>query len=578
MKIKNILFLLGLFLIGNSSFAQYIDWVNAPLNPVAFKYKKEHFNIKGDVYAFGTSVFSKEGNLIFENNLIPKHYLYKNGKLDSDTEGHSYEFDERGLLVKHIFPYMGIQTQTYTYNEKGLLTHVSSTRNYQATYTYDEQGRVIKSDKDGNIKEYSYQKNGDQLLVTEKDFSKEPVTVSKKTYKNGEQIAEGDIVFTRQYDAAGNHLGYNNIVYYKDIENRINELSVVYTAPSSVSINPLYDCKFYINDKKVDFIFKKALNYDNLWVYNPFSEKYYLIKDAFKNVKSGEKQIFSEVFIDSPYAYYYESDTYSALYYKGAEVLNSVYLPDKATSMYNFSFLYVYDRGLEMTFIGEGMDLSTRNYRALQQVSPEENMVYFNYDEQIYCLLNGESINKVIPDIKFGYRNDDILFENGDGEFIYTVPGALNAVEGKVYAGRKYNPATDNVQTASASSVNQSAVANTNTNSYSDDSNNPYSGLSTEAATFMAIYRLTPNKVSSSLVSLHNRMVDQGLSTDEMCEAYAFLFKELYAKDKDAAFNFVLEIPPSFFTPNKNNILQTFTTEEREYVRAKAQEIINNGG
>ncbi len=80
---KKSIFLLLLF--GNLlGFAQKVDWVNAPMNPIAFEYKKEHFNLKGDVYSYGKRDFSEEGNLIYEKTFSNGvHYLYK---MDCSTQ------------------------------------------------------------------------------------------------------------------------------------------------------------------------------------------------------------------------------------------------------------------------------------------------------------------------------------------------------------------------------------------------------------------------------------------------------------------------------------------------------------
>ena len=578
---KRTFLLLISIITGSGIFAQKIDWVNAPLNPTGFKYKKEHFNLKGDVYSNGSYVFSKEGYLLYENSLSSKHFIYKDGKLASDTEGQTYEYDSRGYLTKYTFANLGIQSQSYTYNAQGLLTGVSNTMGYNVTYTYDAQGRLIKNNsKDVNV-EYSYQKNGDQLLVTEKNLSKTPAVISKLIYKNGVMIGRDDNLYNIKYDESGNQISFNSLLYYSDIENRNNELSVIYTKPTSLFIiDPLHECKFYINGKKVDFIFKKAIQKKDLFVYNPFTEKYYIIKDAFNDDKSGKKQIFSEIFLNSPYAYYYESKTYSALFYKGADLRNSVYLRNLGFVMNNTPFLYIYDKDLDMTFHGESMDLTTQNYRELHQISPNDNIVFFKYNDIYYTFLKGQPALKLHPDYKLEKLNADVIYRNGKNEIVYIFPQAANYVVNKVYAGRKYQPSTDYSQLTKKLPVNQTSNSNTNSttstssNVNKTNSDNPYIGLSTEAASFMAVYRLTPKNIEISMVKLHNKWVDEGYSIEKINLTYAGLFKELYAKDKDAAFNFILGIIPSYFTPNKDKILPQLTAEQRNYVQVRAQDIM----
>ena len=128
---KKSIFLLLLF--GNLlGFAQKVDWVNAPMNPIAFEYKKEHFNLKGDVYSYGKRVFSEKGNLIYEKTSSNGvHYLYKNGLLYANSEGRLYEFNSQGYLTKLTYASLGIQTINYTYNAKGFVNQRSRLKRAQ---------------------------------------------------------------------------------------------------------------------------------------------------------------------------------------------------------------------------------------------------------------------------------------------------------------------------------------------------------------------------------------------------------------------------------------------------------------
>lgn len=450
---KKLVLVIFLVIVGFKSQAQKIDWVNAPMNPIALKYKKEHFNLKGDVYAYRQNVFSKEGMLIYEFSLSRGlHYLYKNGVLYADTEGRLYEFNSQGYLVKYTYASLGIQTQRYTYNAKGLLTNLSNTKGYNVTYNYDEKGRLIKSITGGTIKEFSYLKNGDQLIVTEKDLSKNPAVITKYIYKNGLEIGRNDKLFDLKYDKLGNKVGFENAIYYSDVERTNNEISVIYTKSTYASSDPLFNCEFYINGQKVDFLFKEVLQRKDIIIYNPFSEKYYIIENAFDDAKSGQKQVFTKVLVNSPYTLVNLKGSFPKLGYKGAFLANTNNgLRDGALKVYNAPVHVVYDKILNQTFYGD-LDLAnTSGYYPLQPISPQDNVVYLKTGDNIFVVvIEGKQNAKENPTHKLiNLQNGDGVIKDENGNPLYYLPGTAKATLNKLYAGRKYNPATDKLELAS---------------------------------------------------------------------------------------------------------------------------------
>lgn len=459
-----------LVLFVSNSFGQNIDFVNAPINPIALEYKKEHFNLKGDVYGYGYRVFSKEGMLIYEYGISRGlHYLYKNGFPYADTEGKLYEFNSLGYLSKKTYASLGKQTQTYTYNTKGLITKVSNTKGYNATYEYDDKGRLSKSNVGGNIREFSYQKNGEQLIVTIKDLSKNPAVVTKHIYKNGIKIGENDNLYNLKYDKLGNISGYENAIYYSEIENRNNEISVVYTK-SSYSIDPLSDCKFYINGQKADFLYKQiaSIQSKDIFIYNPFTEKYYIIENAINDAKSGQKQVFSKVFINSPYYLLNRKGSSLSLGYKGAVLANTANgMRDGALKVYNAPVYLAYDKTLNQTFYGDLDNTNTTGYYPLQQISPNDNVVYLKASENQYTIVIEGKVNaKENPTHKLISSNDGgSIITDDKNNPLYYLPGTNSATLNKLYAGRKYNPTTDKIQTQKSSSSNTSQTTTTTTSS-----------------------------------------------------------------------------------------------------------------
>lgn len=453
-----------------ATFGQKVDLVNAPINPIALEYKKEHFNLKGDVYGYGYRVFSKDGMLIYEYGMRRGlHYLYKNGFPYADTEGRLYEFNSQGYLSKKTYASLGLQTQTYTYNAKGLLTKEANTKGYSATYEYDDKGRLIKSNVGGNIREFSYQKNGEQLIVTIKDLSKSPAKIVKHIYKNGTKIGENDNLYNLKYDKLGNLSGNDNAIYYSDIENRNNEISVVYTK-RTYSIDPLSDCEFYINGQKADFLYKQieSLQSKDIFIYNPFTEKYYIITNAINDAKSGQKQMFSKVFINSPYYLLNRKGSSLSLGYKGAVLANTVNgMRDGALKVYNDPVYLVYDKILNQTFYGDLDNANSTGYYPLQQISPNDNVVYLKAGENQYTIVIEGKVDAIEnPTHKLiSSNNGGSVITDDKNNPLYYLPGTASATINKLYAGRKYNPATDKIQSANntTSTKTTSTTAGTNT-------------------------------------------------------------------------------------------------------------------
>lgn len=69
---KAILTSISFLLLFQIGFAQKVDMVNAPRNPIGFKWKKEHFFLRGDIYTSAGKIFDRNGNL--EYNYGTRYY------------------------------------------------------------------------------------------------------------------------------------------------------------------------------------------------------------------------------------------------------------------------------------------------------------------------------------------------------------------------------------------------------------------------------------------------------------------------------------------------------------------------
>jgi len=54
---KNTIYIIFFCFISQLIIAQKADLVNAPSNPTGFKWHKDHFELKGDIYASGEKIF-----------------------------------------------------------------------------------------------------------------------------------------------------------------------------------------------------------------------------------------------------------------------------------------------------------------------------------------------------------------------------------------------------------------------------------------------------------------------------------------------------------------------------------------
>lgn len=196
MKTKIILLILIFFSgLSSSIFAQKVDFLNAPVNPIAFKFKKEHFNLQGPISRYENNLFNEDGYLI-QSLDSGTTYQYIDGKLVNDSDGIKYKVNSLGYITS-IIGYLDITTN-YKYNNKGLLIYEGNKYEYE-TFTYDSNDRLILTSEGGIHKKnfegsdygghYSYVVNKSTLEVSHHWFK--AMTPYKSEYKNGNRTFSG---------------------------------------------------------------------------------------------------------------------------------------------------------------------------------------------------------------------------------------------------------------------------------------------------------------------------------------------------------------------------------------------------
>lgn len=118
--------------------AQHLDFVNAPMNNVGFKWHKKHFGLKGPVSKYKRLHFNEDGYLIKD---YFDYFYDKEDRLISSKSGDTFTVNPKGLLI--------IQSQEsgdihYIFNDKGLLISRPGYSGYTHNFTYDNKNRVIK--------------------------------------------------------------------------------------------------------------------------------------------------------------------------------------------------------------------------------------------------------------------------------------------------------------------------------------------------------------------------------------------------------------------------------------------------
>ena len=155
-------------------------------------------------------IYDENGNVItyISGEEITEYSYDESGNLLSEifmpdgkniATSNKYEYDENNKVVKHIFnSYIGERITVYTYNELGLIIeerNISSDDGYLKTYTYDENGRLIKIERPGYVEDYVYDECG-QLVRESINGDSGYIDIKEYFYdENGRKIEE-HIVFT----------------------------------------------------------------------------------------------------------------------------------------------------------------------------------------------------------------------------------------------------------------------------------------------------------------------------------------------------------------------------------------------
>lgn len=258
---KTIVKILIVFFIVNVNAQQNPSIAKAPFNPVALKYKLEHFNLKGPVktahinqyyyYEFNAQkqlekvyVIDSEGNKTLNeayfypnNRTIHKvSYVEDNGWMKTEyTKNEKDYITNFKLLESENLPdYYQIDPMTFEYKNNLLVKEITdkSAHNYSfkneiATYTYDDNKRLVESrlwsdneENTGFYNSYDYSNfkdgkitysRGNGYYIINQTYNQNGTLIDEVVKENGYSANPQSIVCKNpEYDAYGNVVRCNS--------------------------------------------------------------------------------------------------------------------------------------------------------------------------------------------------------------------------------------------------------------------------------------------------------------------------------------------------------------------------------
>ncbi|WP_046756204.1 MORN repeat-containing protein [Kordia jejudonensis] len=473
---KNITFLILFFLVFQITQAQKIDMVNAPRNPIGFKHKKEHFFLRGDIYASSGKIFDVQGNLVY--NYGTRYYYDNNGKITGNNYDDTFEYDSRGNIIK--FKYKSGSLSNYTFNAKNLLVFEKNTYGDEKTYTYDSQDRIIKTviDKKGVFyqqRDYSYEKKGNIVIVTTQ-YTKEnrqPGFKGKYHYKNGylikEELASGIYNYQVDVDTEGNKIDFyvaNDAKakhyktfnrYYSDI-NKPMKLEFGYYIPSGSATAKKIQTVFINGERATDIIISKGVKPNEKLVYDGLTKTYYSVP----NVNNDANTVATKI----PVTQVISKGDIMISYAHDGKFINYVHGQNKVKSR-DFAFLgphmidYRIEKSLGRTYvINNYQNIKSQAVKNMKLFTTDESSILYTRElekENFFIVVKGKHIDYKKARFEYLSNGDPVIFIDDKPQYILT--GFRIAKNNEIYQGKLYNGELDNKEETTTSST----VSTTNT-------------------------------------------------------------------------------------------------------------------
>lgn len=563
-----ITFLLILFTVMNGFAQQFIDIVNAPLNPIGYIENKNQLNVKGDIAFYnngneGFIYFDKNGQRVF--NLL--YTLYTNKEKARVNRGTYLELDNQKKVVYKENFYFDSKT-FYTYNLNGTISKIEVQGKYPSvtTYEYDNKKRKVKEidQKDAKtmVTAYTYQTTGNRIVISASETVKENSQSKSRTfeyaYENGllmkftENGVEDNHTYT--YDTKGNWVtnsfrfgNVNREFYYHSELGQWDKWRWIYK-----KTNTTYSPYLMIGNRQIRMLtigFNDLDNFTDILIYEPLTATTLMAENAVTTnglsqgtgggkISTLKAKNFMYTSVKGNIKFFVEGDNKSGNLKQ--VFIGNTYVIYDASSLLTY-WCRDFEKGKKFNVFEElGKD-------ALLWTKNEKNDVYF-WQKGDYVSTSGYTLGETLNDgSKLLYKNQKpaLVLEN------FTTSAQNTFYKAVPYSGQAI---PKNTTTTTGSNTNTADL---------------YSGLSAEAKAYMETYKTNPSGLKNYLENHLKSWEQKGYSTNKVIQSYATMFKEIYAKDQDASYELLMRIPRRV---DIKNIVPMLNDEEKAFVRKKSKE------
>ncbi|RKD18645.1 hypothetical protein BCY91_15020 [Pelobium manganitolerans] len=569
------------FTVMNGFAQQFIDIVNAPLNPIGYIENKNQLNVKGDIAFYnngneGFIYFDKNGQRVF--NLL--YTLYTNKEKARVNRGTYLELDNQKKVVYKENFYFDSKT-FYTYNPNGTISKIEVQGKYPSvtTYEYDNKKRKVKEidqkEAKTTVTTYTYQTTGNRIVISASETVKENNQSKSRTfeyaYENGllmkftENGVEDNHTYT--YDTKGNWVtnsfrfgNVNREFYYHSELGQWDKWRWIYK-----KTNTTYSPYLMISNRQIRMLtigFNDLNNFTDILIYEPLTATTLVAENAVtttglsqgvggRKIRTLKAKNLMYTSVKGNIKFFVEGDNKSGN-------LKQVFI-GKTYVIYDASSSQTYwcrdfEKGKKFNVFEDlGKD-------ALLWFKNEKNDVYF-WQKGNYVSTSGYTLGETLNDgSKLLYKNQKpaLVLEN------FTTSAQNTFYKAVPYSGQAIPKNT-------TSNTSQTTTTTTGSNTNTADL---YSGLSAEAKAFMETYKTNPNGLKNYVQNLHKSWEEKGSSTSDINAKYIDMYQELYAKDKASAFELLMELPFKWKEPHLKTITTFLTGEQKAYNRQKAQEVL----
>ncbi|WP_047549693.1 MORN repeat-containing protein [Psychroserpens sp. Hel_I_66] len=439
-----------------STSAQVVDMINAPRNPIGYKHKKEHFNLKGDIYSSAEKIFDRDGKLLY--NYGTRYYYNNQGKIIGNNYNDTFSYDNRGRII--MFMYHSGSKNTYAFNDKNLLTYETNTYGEDKTYVYDSQNRIIKTIVNRNDVfyqeiDYTYSKIGNTLIVSLQYTNQDRKPGSNFTYhyENGyivkEILLSGTYTYKIEVDGKGNQVDFYETSkanpkhfdtqnrYYSDI-NKPTKIELGYFLSGTGDTATKITTAYLNGEKATDIVISKGVKPNEKVLYDGLTETYYSIPDVIEENHTIETRIAGNTVLSKgrPYMSY----SYDGMF------INYVYGQNSVKSR-EFSFLgphmvdYRIEKNVGRTYVVKNyQNIKDQEVKEMNLFTTDTTSVLYTRElekDNFFIVVKGKHIDYKKAKFEYLTNGDPVIFI--DDKPMYVLLGFKTAKDDEIYEGKVYD-------------------------------------------------------------------------------------------------------------------------------------------